>query len=230
VPLAPHLLEIPAYRTRATQARAPADVWHSYGMRLALIALAAAALVAVLAVGLNQSQEGSGSGPPAPRRPSAGEVRAALAGAPPQLVSLHRQANDFLPGQRTGLDARLRSLRGHPVVVNIWAAWCGPCREELPILQSAALSHGKRVAFVGVDLRDDRGSAVGLLRQIPLTYPSYDDPDGQIFTGYHLVGTPSTIFYDAAGKQTFVHQGAYFHQADLEADIRRYALGQDAPA
>lgn len=199
-------------------------------MRLALIALAAAALVAVLAVGLTQSREGSGSAPPKPRQPSAAEVRQALAGAPAQLASLHRQANAFLPGDRKGLDARLRSLRGHPVVVNIWAAWCGPCREELPILQSAALSHGKSVAFVGVDLKDDRGSAARLLRQIPLTYPSYEDPDGRIFTAYRLVGTPSTIFYDAAGRQTFAHQGPYFHQADLEADIRRYALGQDAPA
>jgi cytochrome c biogenesis protein CcmG/thiol:disulfide interchange protein DsbE len=206
------------------------EVWHSYRMRLALIAIAAAVLAAVVAVGLNQSQEGSGSGPPAPRRPSASEVRRALAGAPPQLASLHRQANDLLPGQRTGLDARLRALRGHPVVVNVWAAWCGPCREELPILQTAALRHGKRVAFVGVDIRDDRGSAVRLLREIPLTYPSYEDPDGKIFTAYRLVGTPSTVFYDAAGKQTFVHQGAYFQQADLEADIRRYALGRDAPA
>jgi cytochrome c biogenesis protein CcmG, thiol:disulfide interchange protein DsbE len=230
VTVAPRLLEIPAYRTRAPQARAAAEVWHSYGMRLALIALAAAALVAVVAVGLHQSQEGSGAGPPKPRQPSASEVRQALAGAPPQLASLHRQANDLLPGRRTGLDARLRSLRGHPVVVNIWAAWCGPCREELPILQSAALRHGKNVAFVGVDLRDDRGSAARLLREIPLTYPSYEDPDGKIFTAYRLVGTPSTIFYDAAGKQTFVHQGAYFHQADLESDIRRYALGRDAPA
>jgi thiol-disulfide isomerase/thioredoxin len=199
-------------------------------MRLALIALAAAALVAVLAVGLSQTQEGSGSAPPKPRQPSAAEVRQALAGAPAQLASLHRQANAFLPGDRKGLDARLRSLRGHPVVVNIWAAWCGPCREELPILQSAALRHGKRIAFVGVDLKDDRGSAARLLRQIPLTYPSYEDPDGRIFTAYRLVGTPSTIFYDAAGTQTFVHQGPYFHQADLEADIRRYALGRDAPA
>jgi cytochrome c biogenesis protein CcmG/thiol:disulfide interchange protein DsbE len=199
-------------------------------MRPALIALAAAVLVAVVALGLHQSQAGSGSGPPKPRQPTASEVRRALAGAPPQLAALHRQANDFLPGQRKGLDARLRALRGHPVVVNIWAAWCGPCRAELPVLQSAALRHGRRVAFVGVDLKDDRGSAARLLRQIPLTYPSYEDPVGKIFTGYRLQGTPSTVFYDAAGKQTFVHQGPYFQQADLEADIRRYALGRDAPA
>jgi cytochrome c biogenesis protein CcmG/thiol:disulfide interchange protein DsbE len=199
-------------------------------MRPALIALAAAALVAVVALGLHQSQEGAGSGPPKPRQPGASEVRRALAGAPAQLASLHRQANDLLPGRREGLDARLRALRGHPVVVNIWAAWCGPCREELPVFQSAALRHGTRVAFVGVDLKDDRGSATRLLRQIPLTYPSYEDPDGKIFTAYRLQGTPSTVFYDAAGKQTFVHQGPYFQQADLEADIRRYALGRDAPA
>ena len=195
-------------------------------MRRALIALAAAALVAVVVVGYVQSQEGSGAGPPKPRRPSAQEVRQALDGSPPALAALHDQANDLLPGARKALDARLAELRGHPVVVNVWAAWCGPCRVELPVFQQAALDHGKQVAFVGVDLRDDRGSASRLLKTVPLSYPSYEDPDGKVYNGYRLQGTPSTIFYDASGKQTFLHSGPYFHQADLDADIRRYALGE----
>jgi cytochrome c biogenesis protein CcmG, thiol:disulfide interchange protein DsbE len=199
-------------------------------MRRALIALAAAVVAAVVVIGLRQSQEGSGAGPPPPRVPSAQEVRQALSGAPPPLAALHAQANDLLPGARSALDARLAELRGHPVVVNVWAAWCGPCREELPVFQQAALDHGRQVAFVGVDLRDDRGSASRLLKTVPLTYPSYEDPDGKIANAYRLVGTPSTIFFDAAGKQTFLHSGAYFHQADLEADIRRYAVEGSAPA
>ena len=114
-------------------------------------------------------------------------------------------------------------LRGYPVVINVWAAWCGPCRVELPLLQTASLKWGKRVAFLGVDLKDDRDSAERLLRGIPLTYPSYEDPRGQVLTQYRLLGTPSTIYYDAAGKQTYVRSGAYARPQQLEADIKRYA-------
>jgi cytochrome c biogenesis protein CcmG, thiol:disulfide interchange protein DsbE len=188
--------------------------------------LALAILVAVVAVGLRQAPETKQHRQPPPRTPSAAEVRAKLAASPPPLASLHRQANALLPGQRAGLQARLRALRGHPVVVNVWAAWCGPCRDELPVFQDASLAWGTRVAFVGVDVRDSRASAERLLRQIPLTYPSFEDHDGQIANGYRLVGTPSTIYYDAAGTQTHIHQGPYSTRASLDADITRYALGQ----
>ena len=149
-----------------------------------------------------------------PRRPS------------PRCIA---QANDLLPGARKSLQARVRALRGHPVVVNVWAAWCGPCRVELPVVQSASLDWGKRVAFLGVDLRDNRGSAKKLLSQIPLTYPSYEDPDGKVYNGYRLIGTPSTVYYDAAGKQTYIHTGPYQDRAQFDADIKRYARRDRGP-
>jgi cytochrome c biogenesis protein CcmG, thiol:disulfide interchange protein DsbE len=188
--------------------------------------LGIAVLAVTVVVGLGQAPETGAPAPSKPNRPTAAGVRAALAGAPPPLAAVHRQANEILPGARAALRSRLRSLRGHPVVINVWAAWCGPCRIELPVFQQAALRWGKRIAFLGVDLRDNRESASRLLREIPLTYPSYEDPDARIATGYRLVGTPSTIYYDAAGRQTYVHQGAYYRRADLEAQIRRYALGE----
>jgi cytochrome c biogenesis protein CcmG, thiol:disulfide interchange protein DsbE len=198
-------------------------------MRRGLLWLVAAAAVAVVvALGLRQAPESRAPAQPGASAPSAAEVRAKLDGAPPALAAVHRQANAILPGARRALRARLRELRGHPVVVNVWAAWCGPCRVELPVLQGAAIDWGKRVAFLGVDLRDNREAADGLLRQIPLTYPSYDDPDGEIALGYRLVGTPSTIFYDASGRQTYIHQGPYYERADLDAQIRRYALAGEA--
>ena len=67
------------------------------------------------------------------------------------------------------------------------------------------------------------GAAKKLLRQIPLTYPSYEDPDGKVYNGYRLIGTPSTIYYDAAGKQTYIHTGPYHDRAQFDADIKRYA-------
>lgn len=195
-------------------------------MKRALVMLAAVAVVAVVVVGLAQSRSGSSAGgPPKPRHPGAAEVRKAFQGSPRQLVAVHAQANRLLGGGGKALKARLAELRaaGTPAVVNVWAAWCDPCRYELPVFQDQALKHGAKVAFLGVDVADNPAAARRLLGQIPLTYPSYTDPHNKIAQSYQLVGTPSTIFYDAHGTQRYVHSGPYETVEDLDADIRRYA-------
>ena len=72
------------------------------------------------------------------------------------------------------------SLRGYPVVVNVWASWCGPCRFEFPHFQRAAAAYGKRVAFLGIDSQDSDDAAATFLREEPVPYPSYTDPDEEI--------------------------------------------------
>jgi cytochrome c biogenesis protein CcmG/thiol:disulfide interchange protein DsbE len=187
------------------------------------IGVGAVALVAVLVLGISQASKDT-SAPPKATALTTAEIRQRLAGSPPELASLHRQANVILPGARKGLRTRLAALRGHPAVVNIWAAWCGPCRAEMPVMQRVSLAMGKQVAFLGVDLKDNRGAATSFLKKTPVTYPSYDDPSGQVYNAEKLVGVPSTLFYDRSGKQTFVHQGPYFDRAALVDDIRQYAL------
>jgi cytochrome c biogenesis protein CcmG/thiol:disulfide interchange protein DsbE len=192
--------------------------------RLVLV-VGAIALVAVVVLGLSQAADESTAPPKTAPALSAQQIQQRLEGAPPKLAALHRQANEILPGARKGLRARLAELRDeHPAVVNVWAAWCGPCRAEMPVMQQVSLAFGKQVAFLGVDLRDNREAAQAFLRKIPVTYPSYDDPSGQVYNAEGLVGVPSTLFYDRRGKQTFVHQGPYFEKADLVKDIRQYAL------
>src|SRR3954451_17994245 len=90
--------------------------------------LGAVALVAIVVVGLNQAPESKPPSEPKASRLSAQELHAKLDGAPPALAALHAQANDLLPGARKALQARVRSRRGHSVVVTVWAAWCVPCR------------------------------------------------------------------------------------------------------
>ncbi len=199
-------------------------------MRTFVLFAVVIAFGAAIGIGLKQAGSTDGGSAPTALKPTAAETADALRGAPPPLAALHAQAGELLPGARTALRRRLDGLRGHPVVVNIWASWCGPCRDEMPVLQRVALSRGSEVAFVGVDLKDNRAAARRFLREVPLSYPSYEDPDGQIYNAYGLAGTPSTIFYDAAGRKTFTHQGPYPSLAALEDDIDRYALGKPTAA
>jgi cytochrome c biogenesis protein CcmG, thiol:disulfide interchange protein DsbE len=187
------------------------------------LAVSAIALIAVLVIGLKTASKDS-SAPPAATTLSPEEISQRLSGSPAPLAALHSQANQILPGARKALNKRLAALKGHPAVVNIWAAWCGPCRAEMPVMQRVSLDMGRQVAFVGVDLKDNKEAATSFLEKTPVTYPSYDDPSGQVYNAERLVGVPSTLFYDKAGKQTFVHQGPYFERADLVNDIRQYAL------
>ncbi len=150
----------------------------------------------------------------------------ALAGSPKPLAALHAQANQVLGGGTDALEERLTSLRGYPVVVNKWASWCGPCRAEFPFLQRAGARFGKEVAFIGVDSQDSDEAAKTFLGEYPVPYPSYSDPDQQIAQFMEAtLGFPSTAFYDRNGDQVYLRQGGYPSQADLNADIRRFALG-----
>ena len=148
----------------------------------------------------------------------------ALAGSPPPLARLHAQANRLVPGGLEAFERRLGALRGHPVVVNKWASWCGPCREEFPWFQRLSAKLGRQIAFVGVDSRDSAAAARTFLDEFPVPYPSYSDPGQEIARAIGAsVGFPGTAFYDSSGRVAYVRQGEYASQADLAADIRRYA-------
>jgi thiol-disulfide isomerase/thioredoxin len=195
------------------------------GVKRIWILVGAVALVAVLAVGLSQAGGGGEDPTPASAAPSAAEVSRELAGAPAPLAKLHAQANELLPGGPPAFEARLEELRGHPVVVNKWASWCGPCRAEFPDFQKLSLKYGKRVAFLGIDGNDNREDAQDFLKDFPVSYPSYEDPDGRIAQVIKAsVAFPSTVFYDREGKLAYIKQGQYLREEHLEQDIKRYAL------
>ena len=187
-------------------------------MKRALMLLGAVALVAVLVIGLTQA--GGTDGPQEQGTFDLAKAKQQLAGAPAPLAALHEQSNDLLEGGTDAFRARLRELRGHPVVINKWASWCGPCRAELPILQEIATERGKEIAFVGVNARDKRPAAERFVARYPVPYPSYEDPGEAIARAMMAPSNfPVTLFVDAQGKTVFTHQGGYRTAADLDADI-----------
>ncbi len=188
-------------------------------MRWAISLLAAAALVAVVVIGLTQAKSPEEQGQKFDLR----KAQAQLEGSPPPLASLHEQSNQILEGGAKAFEARLRELRGHPVVINKWASWCGPCRAELPVLQQVSTERGREIAFVGVNAKDKRPAAEGFAADYPVPYPSYEDPDEQIAQALEIPKNfPATVFVDAKGKTVFTHQGGYASAADLEADLEEH--------
>jgi len=145
------------------------------------------------------------------------------AGAPAPLALLHRQANRLL-GAESALIARLRSLRGYPVVINAWASWCMPCQEEFPLFAAASARYGRQVAFLGANTQDVASEAQAFLARHPVGYPSYWSTIGQLAPLTPIVGLPTTLFIDRAGRIVHVHIGQYDAQGTLNEDIVSYAL------
>jgi thiol-disulfide isomerase/thioredoxin len=192
--------------------------------RPAIVTLACLAVVGLIAVGVAELPGGPQAGKPAGRLTKS-EASTLLAGSPAPLASLHAQGGELLEGGGRALHARLAALRGYPVVVNKWASWCVPCKEEFAAFQRASAEYGKRVAFIGLDSGDSgEADAVAFLKSFPVSYPSYYDPSGSL--GVQLTDssfTPVTVFIARDGKR-YIRQGEYPSVGKLREDVEKYAL------
>src|SRR5262249_34566446 len=137
---------------------------------------------------------------PAPRStPTGASTRRQLASSPPALEELHSRAGQLL-GSKQALAARLHGLRGYPVVLNVGASWCVPCRSEFPLFANASVKYGRRVAFLGADTEDQAGSARSFLADHKVAYPSYQASTEALNSLAAFEGVPTTMIFDRAGK------------------------------
>jgi cytochrome c biogenesis protein CcmG/thiol:disulfide interchange protein DsbE len=96
-------------------------------------------------------------------------------------------------------EVSMSDLRGKPVVLNFWASWCIPCRDEAPLLEAAHERYGDRISFLGIDIRDARSDALEFVEEYGLTYPSVRDEGMRVYADYGLTGQPETFFVDSDG-------------------------------
>jgi thiol-disulfide isomerase/thioredoxin len=121
-----------------------------------------------------------------------------------------------------GRSVRLSELAG-PMVINLWASWCKPCREELPLLARADREYGDRVRILGIDVADAAPeAALRLAGTTGATFPHLADPDSEARAGLRVVGLPQTIFVDARGRMVYTERTPFRSYADVTAAIRRH--------
>lgn len=190
---------------------------------LALKAIALMLVVALLAL-LSWATLAAGKGKGVVAKISAGEKPAAPAFT---LDVLWIRSETWPPSTRPALaDGKLSlaELRGRPVVINFWASWCIPCREEAPILGRSAPAHRGEVVFLGIDVQDLRGDALAFLREFDVPYVSVRDRSDDVYRDYGLTGVPETYYVDSRGR-IVAHTPGPVTRETLEAGITAVIRG-----
>ena len=130
-----------------------------------------------------------------------------------------------LPCLGGGTDVDLASLTG-PLVVNLWASNCGPCRREMPVLQDFYEQYGDSVGVLGIDMENYPEAALAFARDTGATYPQLADPGGELVSQDDVrigIGLPQTILLDAGGDVVHQRAGELADVAEIVALLAEHA-------
>jgi peroxiredoxin len=117
-------------------------------------------------------------------------------------------APDFALPALDGGNLKLSDLRGQVVMINFWATWCGPCRQEMPLLQQLQAKYEPLgFTLLGVNVEPDRGAAQAWLKDVSVSFPILFDQKNAVAAEFGVQGMPSSVFIDREGKVRYVHQG-----------------------
>ncbi len=131
-------------------------------------------------------------------------------------------APDFTLKSRSGENLKLSEFRGEVVMINFWASWCGPCRQEMPLLDQLYARYSPMgFTILGVNVEEDSAQAEKLLEEIPVSFPILFDSQNRVTEQYDVVAMPSTVMVDRDGNMRYLHLG-YMpgYEVDYEAQIK----------
>ena len=138
-------------------------------------------------------------------------IRGAVALAvalPAFAVTSSSPAPDFSHAGRGGQALNLSQYKGQVVMINFWASWCGPCRQEMPLLDSIYKKYSKAgFVMLGVNVEPDSKAAIDWLKETPVSFPILFDRDSKVSKLYEVAGMPSTVIIDRSGKVRTLHRG-----------------------
>ena len=131
-------------------------------------------------------------------------------------------APDFTLKSRAGQNLRLSEYRGQVVLLNFWASWCGPCRQEMPLLEDLYKRYGKLgFTIMGVNVDTDSTKANEYLRDITVTFPILYDTANAVTKSYNVNAMPTTVIVDRNGNMRFLHQG---YKPGYENDYKKEVI------
>ena len=133
-------------------------------------------------------------------------------------INIEGPAPDFTLKSNLGKNLRLSEYRGQVVLINFWASWCGPCRQEMPLLDDLHTRYEKLgFSVFGVNIDDDSRKADKVLRAIPVNFPILYDSGNEISKMFDVDAMPTTILVDRDGNMRFLHRG---YKPGYEDDYR----------
>jgi len=139
-----------------------------------------------------------------------------------QAEAINVPAPDFTLESRAGDNIRLEDHRGEVVMLNFWASWCGPCRQEMPLMDDLYGRYqdlGFTILAVNVD--ENRGEALRFLDKVPVSYPILYDPKSSVSELYEVPAMPTTVMIDRDGNARYIHYGYKpGYEDEYEAQIR----------
>ncbi len=134
--------------------------------------------------------------------------QAALADAAAPTLGAKSPAPDFTLPALGGKSLSLSQYKGQVVMINFWATWCGPCRQEMPLLDAMYKKY-KAMGFtlIGVNVEPDSKAAEEFLRKLPVSFPVAFDAESKVSQLYNVQGMPSTVIVDRKGIARVLHKG-----------------------
>lgn len=142
--------------------------------------------------------------------------------SPAAMPAIGSPAPDFTLRSSAGKNLKLSEYRGQVVMINFWATWCAPCRQEMPLLNRIHEKYSKAgFKLLGVNIDDNAGNAQAMAAKLGVTFPVLFDAEKRVSRLYDVDGMPSTVLIDRDGKVRYIHRGYRpGYETQYEAQVR----------